>query len=123
MQLLSWEITSAALDRIVEKIDVDRSTPDGCWLWIGYRDPDGYGRFTLSTGHVRQAHQVVWVQEVGPLTPGLELDHLCANRACVRPDHLEEVDHVENVRRGALRRTQLKAELLATGSVDIPESL
>jgi hypothetical protein len=66
----------------------------GCWLWNGYRDKDGYGRH--GTG---LAHRWVWQQLVGPIQPGLELDHLCLVRPCVNPDHLEPVTREENERR------------------------
>lgn len=66
----------------------------GCWEWIGSRNRDGYGTFSGTAAH-RLAIEIFR----GPITPGLEIDHLCRNRCCVRPDHLEVVTHAENVRR------------------------
>lgn len=71
---------------------VDRG-PD-CWEWAGHRNVDGYGK---SKG--RLAHRVAYELEVGPIPDGLTLDHLCRNRACVRPSHLEPVSLLENIRR------------------------
>lgn len=73
---------------------VDR-TGDGCWEWPGKRDPNGYGR-----AGKWWAHRVAYEVWVGPVPAGLELDHLCRNPACVRPDHLEPVTHRVNMLRG-----------------------
>lgn len=73
---------------------------DGCWLWIGYRDPNGYGRITDGDRKVHQAHRVLYELIVGPIPEGLVLDHLCRNTGCVNPGHLEPVTDVENIQRG-----------------------
>jgi hypothetical protein len=71
-----------------------------CWLWTGARTSiDGYGHLGLN-GDVVQAHRVTWESVNGPIPKGLELDHLCRTRSCVRPDHLEPVTTRENLRRG-----------------------
>ncbi len=81
---------------------VDRSE-DGCWLWLGHVDPRGYGRAGSSW-----AHRLAYEFEVGTIPEGLELDHLCRNRGCVRPSHLEPVTHAENLDRAwAVRRQTL----------------
>jgi len=69
--------------------------PDGCILWVGARRWDGYGRL-----NGQQAHIVAWLRERGPVPDGLELDHLCRNRACVNVQHLEAVTHRVNALRG-----------------------
>lgn len=69
-----------------------------CWLWTGYVNPDGYGKIRVG-GRVIGAHQMAFELIIGAVPQGLELDHLCRNTVCVRPDHLEPVTAGENVRR------------------------
>jgi hypothetical protein len=83
--------------------------PDGCWVWMGYCDRNGYGRLSRSKGGVVQssvpAHKFLWEALFGPVPPGLELDHLCEQRACVRPDHLRAATHAENMAATVDKRT------------------
>lgn len=71
----------------------------GCWLWLGSPSKNGYGRFSLGD-KVFYAHRVSYQQFKGPIPQGLQLDHLCRQRCCVNPDHLEPVTVQENVARG-----------------------
>jgi hypothetical protein len=72
-----------------------------CLAWPGYRDPRGYGKAKNPRTHqVCYAHRVVYETVVGPIADGLYLDHLCRNRVCVNPAHMEPVTNGENQRRG-----------------------
>jgi hypothetical protein len=73
--------------------------PDGCWQWNGYVADDGYGRLRADTRMVL-AHRWVYEERRGAIPADLELDHLCRNRSCVNPDHLEPVVTAVNVLRG-----------------------
>lgn len=72
---------------------------DGCWLWTGAINGNGYGYF-LAFGTRIPAYRFAYENWIGPIPDGLELDHLCRNRACVSYDHLEAVTHRENTLRG-----------------------
>lgn len=99
--------------------DMGYTTP--CWIGNGGRTGAGY---TLMKTAPRTPqvyiHRVMYERVNGPIPEGLELDHLCRQRACCNPEHLEPVTHIENVRRGSA--TKLTAarvleirELLARG--------
>lgn len=81
--------------------------PSGCHQWTGRLD-SGYGRFWCN-GKTLLAHRVAWELDHGPVPAGLQLDHLCRNRGCVNPVHLEPVSLKTNVLRGAgITATNLK---------------
>jgi hypothetical protein len=83
-----------------------RSRPSGCWLWAGaHFQATGYAIFNVpspSDGRWRPAtaHRVAYQLYVGPIPNGLHLDHLCRNRGCVNPAHLEPVTQQTNILRG-----------------------
>lgn len=72
----------------------------GCIEWTG-KISDGYGRIYLVGGVYAMAHRVSYEVQHGPIPTGLQLDHLCRNRRCVNPDHLEPVTSRDNTLRGA----------------------
>src|SRR3990167_5796765 len=77
-------------------IPVQRPDLGPCWVWTARCDAAGYGRF--NGGYSQLAHRNAYERLVGPIPKGLEPDHLCRNRSCVRVTHLELVTHAENMR-------------------------
>lgn len=71
----------------------------GCWEWQGTRNTESYGRLQVN-GRTKAAHRFGYEIVVGPIPPGLVIDHLCRNTSCVNPDHLEPVTNKVNILRG-----------------------
>lgn len=69
----------------------------GCWIWQRSISKDGYGRCKGGGGY---AHRHYFEKYCGPIPPGRVIDHLCRNRACVNPHHLDSVPQVINALRG-----------------------
>lgn len=71
--------------------------PGDCWIWPGYVEPGGYGKVWLGDRSAR-AHRVSYEAHYGKIEEGLELDHLCHQRACFNYRHLRAVSRAENMR-------------------------
>jgi hypothetical protein len=101
-------MTAVEHERFAAKI-----TQDGeCWTWTASVNSRGYGTFAAG-GKVRLAHRVAYETYVDEIPDGLQIDHLCSNRRCVNPQHLEPVTGLVNVRRS--RSCQATADACAHG--------
>jgi hypothetical protein len=73
---------------------------DTCWLWTACKKADGYGQIGVGGGKLKSAHRLSYEMHVGPIPPGLVIDHLCRIRHCVNPAHMEAVTPQVNTARG-----------------------
>ena len=90
-------IPKPALDRFVTRV---QHLETGCWLWLGFIcKTTGYGMMYYE-GRPTAVHRVAYQEFRKRLLPGFEPDHLCRNRWCANPFHLEAVTHRINCRRG-----------------------
>ena len=67
----------------------------GCWEWLGAKNNRGYGNYKS-----RLAHRESYEKYVGPIQPGLTIDHECNNPSCVTPNHLRQMTQYDNNMRG-----------------------
>ncbi len=89
------------IDRLMAKIEIDPKTK--CWNWLGGDSGTGYGRITID-GKTQPSHRVFYKVFRGPIENGLQIDHLCRNKRCQNPYHLELVTCRENLHRRPIVR-------------------
>lgn len=106
--------TSDGVEHVLAASDVERIwsnaqvNSNGCWVWTASRFPSGYGQ-TKVAGLPEYAHRVMYMAYVGAIPKGMHTDHLCRNKACCNPDHLEVVTARENVRRSPVAPAAINA--------------
>jgi len=123
------------MDRFWSK--VDKTAPNGCWLWVASKTSAGYGKFVLN-GRLQSAHRVSYELIAGPIPKGMDLDHWKMNtdpsscsKACCNPEHLQPVTRAENIRRSPRHRAAVSRNGSQTGRQngikqrkhDLPEGL
>ena len=96
-------------ERFWKKVDKNGPIPEHrpelgpCWLWTGTVASHGYGNVGVN-GKITYTHIYARLITYGPHKQGLELDHLCRNRLCCNPDHLDPVTHTENMLRSPIAK-------------------
>ena len=111
-------ITISDQARLFSRLDYDSLTPmtdlaiggGSCWLWTGYICKDGYGRIWYA-GRSWLVHRFAYYMFYGPPPVDRELDHLCRNRRCCNPHHLEPVTPEENKRRARAYADRMKTAI------------
>jgi hypothetical protein len=84
-----------------ERLDAKINKTDGCWLWSGSCTGGAFGGYGIISynGKKTLVHRLMYEMHVNPIPVGFEVDHLCRNKLCVNPLHLEAVTHKENMLR------------------------
>lgn len=83
-----------------------------CWIWTGYKSKGGYGKFWDGSRTVL-AHRLAYEWLIEPVPAGLVSDHICRNRACVNPGHIEPVTNAVNIRRGRFDTPAIAKHIVA----------
>ena len=93
-------LRAADTPSVVERLCSKFERTDGCWEWQGGKTATGYARFKFERRDI-YAHRLAYIVFRGAFDPALEIDHLCRNRGCVNPEHMEAVTHAVNLSRGS----------------------
>lgn len=88
----------------INRFNAKHTQVDMCWVWQAAINRDGYGSFRMG-GKLYKAHRASYIIYKGNIPEGLHIDHLCRNRLCVNPEHLEAVTPLENILRAAASKT------------------
>lgn len=101
----------------------DRGFNSRCWIWEGCALPSGYGKLRFEKADWL-AHRLAYASFTGPIATGLQVDHLCMQKDCCNPDHLEAVSPLENTVRALIANGQrLSADVCKNGHSRTPDNI
>lgn len=105
MGKVTYGVYESAIDKLTRRLpETAHPDPQKCWLWPGGTKGNGYGQIGEYGPRRRQrnyaVHRLYWLHFVGDIPPGFVLDHLCLNKRCFNPAHIECIPFEENSRRG-----------------------
>ena len=112
-----WRFKRRIIGKIAQPVN-----PFGCWEWLGWKNSDGYGYFDFGRTKVK-AHRLIYEMMVGDIPEDRVLDHLCQNRSCVNPYHIEIVTNKENLLRGDLNGWRKRKTHCPKGHELTPDNL
>lgn len=97
MNKTPWRLNPAEYAKIKRNVRI----ADECWEWQGATTPNGYGKHLKRPGAKHEmTHRIMWEHHNDQIVPeGMQLDHICRNRKCCNPEHLEPVTPSENTKR------------------------
>jgi hypothetical protein len=106
--------TRLAVLRVLSRVTLeDRGFGTPCWIWTGATNgkKKGYGKISTyveGRSFLELAHRVIYAAWYGEIADGLEVDHLCFQRRCCSPQHLEAVQPIINLQRQAAHRREIR---------------
>lgn len=83
----------------IQRLTDSTEFTDTCWIWLGNLSASGYSLIKVD-GKQTKAHRYFYELFIDNIADGLTIDHLCRNKRCVNPEHLEPVSNRENIKRG-----------------------
>jgi HNH endonuclease len=102
--------------RLLERVELSLF----CWEFTGWRNARGYGKLSVG-GRSFWAHRLAYEVFIGPIPPRMTVDHVCANTACVNPDHLALCSRGENTHRATVRSNRRADSCIRVGDAVLLE--